>query len=72
MTIEDTLKQIEIIAASFSPSSTEFCALALAAQALLFTEQENIRSRFESFLKSSANDLTSSQKAHLKRMGIEI
>ena len=61
---------LEGIAKDYPDDSDESQAIKSAALALFYVRSENIKAKFEKFLEDFEEELTDSQIAHLKNMGL--
>ncbi len=68
--IDNTLKELKVIAGQYNEGSKEQKTLEIAAYAILFTYQESAFNKFRQYLRDCKKPLSNKQIEHLKRMGL--
>jgi hypothetical protein len=71
MGVEEALETLGSVSSGFSKESREHQAIELAAKALHYVFHDEVKRRFEAFLKDFDSELTGEQKDKLQRMGVE-
>ena len=68
--IEKTSRILESVVSGYPESSEEYEAIRLAAIAVHFVWQDQVRARFKKFLDDFDRELTEEEEEHLRNMGI--
>lgn len=68
--IDNTLKELKVIAGQYNEGSKEQKALEIAAYAILFTYRESTFNKFRQYLRDCKKPLSNKQIEHLKKMGL--
>jgi signal transduction histidine kinase len=71
MELEEALQTLRSIASRFPKESKEYQATELAAKALQYAFHDEVKRKFEVFLRDFDAELTDEQKEQLHRMGID-